>query len=422
MSWLPISEPHGILGDITGGINALNKVQENNALRKIKEVQAQYAPLTTQAEAASKLAYSNLMGPQFLAKAFSDPNFLAGLDENQKANAINIISRAATGTNPLQQMQMLQDLNQSNQPPSNPLKALVGNIKDAFGFGEGEKEPNNAMLDIPIPARRASNAMNQQYQPSVSENALNGNIPGNVATPEEVREIAYGNKQPEKTLAEKRAESEKVIEQGKKQGTYNAEAVGELGKEYKALGDLDRPYNTLKEVYTDNDFKDLMKIPAFRNTQLDLLKNYNGTKKQKALIAKLETAIGAIQSNIVQSMGKSAPASEIAFADKIKIPRNETVDVAIPKLKTLMEFKEFQKERVKTAADLIEDEHISQRKAFELADKNLNGDKIRAKIESQFEPTEAKITEDDIDFTAKKYHMTREQVIQKLKGLGKYNG
>ena len=44
-------------------------------------------------------------------------------------------------------------------------------------------------------------------------------------------------------------------------------------------------------------------------------------------------------------------------------------------------------------------------------------------IEKQTEELlQNKTSEDDIDFTAKKHGMTREQVIQRLKAEGRYNG
>ena len=57
--------PGGPLVTAMGGINSLHN---DMLLRKINAIKAQYAPVTAQAEAASKLAYANLMGPQFLAK------------------------------------------------------------------------------------------------------------------------------------------------------------------------------------------------------------------------------------------------------------------------------------------------------------------------------------------------------------------
>jgi len=64
--------PGGGLVTSMGGINSL---ANDMILRQINEVKKQYAPITTQAEAASKLAYANLMGPQFMAKLMANPGF-----------------------------------------------------------------------------------------------------------------------------------------------------------------------------------------------------------------------------------------------------------------------------------------------------------------------------------------------------------
>jgi len=68
--------PGGPLVTSMMGTNALTK---SNLENQIKKVEAQYAPITAQAQAASKLAYANLMGPQFLAKMLGNPDIAAML-------------------------------------------------------------------------------------------------------------------------------------------------------------------------------------------------------------------------------------------------------------------------------------------------------------------------------------------------------
>lgn len=77
------------------GTNALTASNLENAINRIK---AQYAPVTVPAEAASKLAYANLMGPQFLAKLMNNPDILATMKNPQ--GAVNFVTGAATGATP----------------------------------------------------------------------------------------------------------------------------------------------------------------------------------------------------------------------------------------------------------------------------------------------------------------------------------
>lgn len=86
--------PGGPLVTSMGGINSL---ANDMILRKINQIKAQYAPLTAQAEAASKLAYANLMGPQFLAKLMQNEGALGNLSEDQKKNILNKVYSTGTG-------------------------------------------------------------------------------------------------------------------------------------------------------------------------------------------------------------------------------------------------------------------------------------------------------------------------------------
>ena len=74
-------------GGIVTGMRGMNALSQDMLDTQIKGVQAQYAPLTTQADAASKLAYANLMGPQFLAKLMGNPDVLANMQNPQAAVA-----------------------------------------------------------------------------------------------------------------------------------------------------------------------------------------------------------------------------------------------------------------------------------------------------------------------------------------------
>ena len=66
--------PGGALPNI---MDAHNTFAKNRADRRYSEAKAQYAPTTLEAEAASKLAYANLMGPQFLAKLLQNPGCIS---------------------------------------------------------------------------------------------------------------------------------------------------------------------------------------------------------------------------------------------------------------------------------------------------------------------------------------------------------
>jgi len=95
-------------GAIPNVLNAHNTFANNQHLRNINAIKEQYMPITTQAEAASKLAYANLLGPQFVAKILGNENLLAGMgDPNAKAALSHVLNAGmgqGTGLNFLNQI------------------------------------------------------------------------------------------------------------------------------------------------------------------------------------------------------------------------------------------------------------------------------------------------------------------------------
>jgi len=60
-------------------------------------IKARYQPMISLAEASSKLAYANLMGPQFLAKLMGHSDILANMTDEQKAEGMRKLYAAGTG-------------------------------------------------------------------------------------------------------------------------------------------------------------------------------------------------------------------------------------------------------------------------------------------------------------------------------------
>ena len=141
---IPDVGPGGGLVTAMGGINSL---ANNMLLRKINQVKAQYAPLTTQAEAASKLAYANLMGPQFLAKIMGNDSALANMSEDQKKAALQKIYQAGSGQggmNAFNQMSQPNGISSGvGQPSTNSLSGwFADKLKNAFGQNQQGQQQN----------------------------------------------------------------------------------------------------------------------------------------------------------------------------------------------------------------------------------------------------------------------------------------
>ena len=145
--------PGGGLVTAMGGMNSL---ANDMILRQINAIKKQYAPITAQSEAASKLAYANLMGPQFLAKLMGNDSALANMSEDQKRNALATLYRAGSGQGTGNSLMQPQSMPMGvGQPSTNTFSGWVGNaLKNAFGQTQANQNPlTQAMPTAPSAPR-----------------------------------------------------------------------------------------------------------------------------------------------------------------------------------------------------------------------------------------------------------------------------
>ena len=116
---LNIPLPEAPPGGFYGGAKAANALTASNLANRIKAVEAEYAPFTNYANAASKMAYSQFVGPQAIANMLTNP--------------------ATRGLfTPTQQQQLLNAFAQQNFGGANALANLpVPKVGGTGGFGGG---------------------------------------------------------------------------------------------------------------------------------------------------------------------------------------------------------------------------------------------------------------------------------------------
>lgn len=138
-------------GGLVTAMGGMNKLSNENILRQINDIKRQYAPLTTQAEAASKLAYANLMGPQFLAKLLGNDSAIANMGSDQAKAALQKSLNAGMGggnaNNIFAQMQ------QQNQGLGGKLGNSLSNyfadkLKGVFGGSGASSQADNVLRGI----------------------------------------------------------------------------------------------------------------------------------------------------------------------------------------------------------------------------------------------------------------------------------
>ncbi len=485
-------------GAIPNVMNALNQFSSNRALKDINKVKAQYAPMTTQAEAASKLAYANMMAPQFIAKIMQNPAFMANLGEEQKNVLKDLVYGAGAGAKTNQGMNAINEVpnNQHNtgigQPSTN---SFSGRIKNAFhaliGQGSqggvnpnlqntlqgiahvesgGSKNPyslvgpntgngNRALGKYQVMMSNVGpwtkEALGKEMSPQeflnspeaqekvasymVNKHLNKGNSPqdvgsiwftgrplnqaGNVrdvngTTPDQyVNKMQEGmNQVPQKTYAQNAGDYLGTIKQGEKSGEGRAKTLDEIGKSQLGLSNsgavLERMTNIIKnpEMQSMRD-----KIPFFQDKQLKFLQK-TGTKEQQKLIGDFLSTAESFIASTVQGFSGKPLVREFDLAQRQKITPNDTIGVAEGKLRASIALKKIAEKKNDIIAGLLQ-KGVSEADAVKQANKMIDISEIEKETEKLLQD---RITEDDINTTAKETGMTRQQVIARLRKEGRY--
>lgn len=414
------NQPGGGLVTALDGINALSNAMLNTQINRIKK---EFAPLTSRAEAASKLAYANLMGPQFLAKLLNNPDALANLSESEKKNILNTVQGAGAG---------LSGLNALNQMPGgegighHATNALSGWIKDKFKniFGQGVNQnsiqPNPNSIDqmpqLPEPegngpARnepQVGDAVSEDYDPEFHrayadwQNSPEGRAElakgenADIPTRKEVIE-RFNNKngipieeieakEEEPTWAEKTGRSAGIKKEGEEAGTIRAKDVGEIGRDQLQLSKTGLSLDKLIGDFTNPKFVALRaEFPYLQDMQLEAASHLKDPRIQH-LIGKIKADIESFKGQTVQSFGGQTLKREFDYADQLKPNTNDTVYTALGKASALKSLQEIAYKKNNIIKDLIQKKHMSLADAVEKANHMIDIKSIEKRVNELTEP------------------------------------
>ena len=444
---VPDTGPGGGLVTAMGGMNALHGQMLQNKMNKIKN---EYLPLTLQAQAASQLAYAKLMGPQYVAKLLQNDGVLANLPDAEKKALLGMVTNAGVsatqGGNALGQMPQHTGI---GQPSTNNFSGKIKNALMGFlGKGQNQEQGNNPFAQgvQPMPQQQSPMQMPQggipQGNPAMNARpskrpkdgvTLEGqqwynakgepvyaeeediNEPGDHAMELELTEGQRGKKEP--TWEENTGKFKGIVKEGEELGKIRATSVKELDQDYQQALQLKQPIDLLGKIISNPRFQNLRNLPGFQKLQMNG-KIAIGTPEEKKLIGQFQAAARQVVSATVKGFGGRILASEIPLSESMKLSDNDSIEAMLGKEPVIKAFNEMTLQRSKIASKLMKDYHLDKGEALEQADKMVDGEAIRKKAEMELNP----ISEDDIAETARANGMTREQVIQRLKKEGRYNG
>lgn len=394
--------PGGALATSMRGLNALQDAMLSN---EIKGIEAQYAPVTTLSNALSKAAYANLMGPQYLAKLFNNPDFVSNLKPEELASMRQLVVGSGIGQSAFNNA-LLNAINHKQGNSGSLTNWLVDRFKNLV---ESDNQPISSSVNpfIQMETGLSENDRNaiKNMRPGDSHviqgrgNDIgylydkNGN---NVTySPEEVKKM-LNTKNPEfyetsspltgaNQYYKQAGITAGLKEEEKELGSQRAKAIGELGKEYRQDVEAMIPLNRLAQISQSSVFMNMRKdIPFFQNLQLQTLSKIGNPQEQKIIGDFIVDTRSAI-ANTVNSFQGRAMAKEFDFANTMKVSDNDTLGVMLGKLESLMTFKKATMERNRIANNLIKNGHYDEGDAYEAANKQVDMDKIRSNIASQLQ-------------------------------------
>lgn len=405
---VPDVGPGGGLVTAMGGMNSL---ANDMILRKINKIKEQYAPLTTQAEAASKLAYANLMGPQFLAKLLGNDSAIANMgDANAKAALQKALS---AGMGQGSGLSLMGQLGQQNTPlvgrGVNSLSNFFADkLKGVFGGNDQEQSPNalsqmtqpqpqqygggNAFnnapsepLASPFPSKRPKDGVtlegaqwyNSKGEPVYEEEEN---------TPDGSMKLELTKGIPEKSYAENTGKYKGTVKQREQEGKYRADAQHAIGQSQIGLSNSGAVLDRMTGIITNPVFANMRnKIPGFQNKQLDYLK-VMGTPEEKELIGDFLSTGESFIASTVQGFSGKPLVREFDLAQRQKITGHDTIESATGKLRSARALHDIAEKKNDVVSELL-NKGYNEAEAIKIANKMVDVSAIEKETNSRLQRT-----------------------------------
>jgi hypothetical protein len=429
MSWLPLSESRGILGSSIDAANDISNLRSNNALRKLNEVKAEYAPLSTQAEAASKLAYALQMGPQYTAKMLANSGILANMTPAQQQNALRLAlgpTQGNSGVNFLSQL----------QPPSQQesvAKKLSNHLLNSFGIGERAPlraiNPMNNSTEVQAPQVNNPNDLtafsetlgpNEDVLEYVAKN--NVNSPSYIGKKEqqiELPQLPADKNYDKKTWPIRQAEHEALVAEGAESGKVRVKNIEELDNAVFNAETNQATLNDISDILGSKAFEQIRQVPLAGHHELAYYAK-EGTPEQQQMIGRYYTLTGNLIKDASRDFAGQFRKGEQQLLNAMKPGPSDTVDTARGKTETLSYLNRMLMDRSRLTSKIMSQYHVGKLQALEQADKIVTGDKIRKEVHDRLNPKAEKpeISQEHIKWMADKNGITVEEAKKRLKAKG----
>lgn len=441
-------------GGLVTAMRGINALADDLLQNEITGVKAQYAPMSTEADVASKLAYARLVGLQPIGQLLKNPDAFSSLSEDEKRVVLGRYYQAGTGN----ALSNSPETGMSSNATSNSLASLPSNQGEqdnspfsfsrwAKGklkniFGEDNSAPVQASPSVntfaygaqpsPQPQGESLGMPNIQPEPTIEDralaawmNSLEGKAAQYKIPNKEVLTDWYRKKQANqpagKTYSERAAQHSDIKAEGAELGKIRAQSIKEMDDQYQQAIESGAVINHLTEIVRDPHFKKLRdEFPFFQDMQLKAITKLGNAAEQEQTGDFINTISTALSKTISSFPGRILD-KEFPLSEKMKVSDNDTWNVMVGKLSTIAMFDEMTKKRSKLATRLMEKHHINKGEALEMADAQVDGEAIRKEINDKLHTPkrpEGKPTDADINFMASKYNISPDEVRKRLKAKG----
>lgn len=368
-------EPGGGIATARRGLNALT---QSNLENEIKKIQAQYAPITVPAEAASKLAYANLMGPQFLAKLMGNTDILANIPDEQKRKALNMLYAAGSGQgtgNAIVNPNIFNQLGQQRE--ISPVKRAINSIGNMFGFNG---QPNNILMQQPnlSPEDRQSIANMSPGQSYV----VQGNQPQEYQSTPPSSEFITPSSQ---SFPENVGTYKGIVEEGQESGKIRANDIKELNNIVFTGETNQETLNGIADILASPIFEQIRQVPLAGQHELAYYAKF-GTPEQQNMVGQYYTLTGNLIKDSSRDFAGAFRKGEQQLLQTMKPSEGDMVDTARGKSEALSYLNKLLTERARLTSQIMNKYHVNKLQAQELADKEINGVEIRRQIHEHLNP------------------------------------
>lgn len=376
-------QPGGGMVTAMGGINALSNAMLDTEINKIK---AQYAPLTAQADAASKLAYANLMGPQFLAKLMGNPDVVANSAQLQDPATVARLYQAGMGGGSGNALMQIPGGGQQPSAQSNPLSWVADKLHGILGGGNQAPAPSsvNAFVQTQPQMQPQPNAPGVYRGQGADSGTLYDSKGNNViATPQEIEE--FMGRAP-KTYAEKAGEFAGIKQEGTKSGEIRAKDIDELNTIAFNAQTHQETLDDISSILASPEFEQIRQVPLLGHHELSYYAK-EGTPAQQNMVGRYYTDTGNVVKDSARDFAGQFRTGEQKLLMGMKPNASDTVDTARGKVESLSYFNKMLAERSKLTSKIMSQYHVNKLQASEAADKQIDGEKIRKSIHDKLNPT-----------------------------------